>query len=92
MAGALEVLRESGANEAGGAGDEDFHGVLLGGLIMAHVESDAREVRLREKISLQRPRRAAEGSEKSSEQTQAKACATGGRRGTIFGWPLYLQV
>jgi len=38
VAGALEVLRESGANEAGGAGDEDFHGVLLGGLIMAHVE------------------------------------------------------
>ena len=46
MAGALEILRESGADEACGAGDEDFHGVLFGGLIMAQKleKGDARFV------------------------------------------------
>jgi len=38
VAGALEILREGGADEACGAGDEDFHGVLFGGMIIAQVE------------------------------------------------------
>jgi hypothetical protein len=39
VAGALEVLREGGADEAGAAGDEDFHGVLFDEMIIAQLRN-----------------------------------------------------